>query len=209
MNINKGSTIEIPTQPETLSLELPSAIALHVTPEQFEMLAAANRDLKLERTAEGELIVNPPAGGESGKRNLSITGQLSNWFEAHEELGEAFDSSTGFILPNGANRSPDAAWVSRERWESLSPQQQKGFVPLCPEFVVELRSQSDSLSKLQVKMLEYINNGTKLGWLIDPQNKRVEIYRPQREVEVLENPAELSGENVLPGFVLNLRRVLS
>jgi Uma2 family endonuclease len=201
--------IQIPTQPETLSLELPSSIALHVTPEQFEALAIANRDLQLERTATGELIVNPPTGGESGKRNLSITGKLSNWFEAHEELGEAFDSSTGFILPNGANRSPDAAWVSRERWGALTLQQQRGFVPLCPDFVIELRSESDSLSKLQAKMVEYINNSTKLGWLIDPQNRRVEIYRPDLEVEVLENPTELSGEDVLPGFVLNLRRVLS
>lgn len=203
------NTSQIATQPETLSLELPSSIALQVTPEQFEALAIANRDLKLERTAAGELIVNPPTGGESGKRNLSITGQLSNWFEAHEELGEAFDSSTGFILPNGANRSPDAAWVSRESWQSLTLQEQKGFVPLCPDFVVELRSESDSISKLQAKMLEYINNGAKLGWLIDPQNKKVEIYRSGREVEVLENPIELSGEDVLPGFVLNLRRVLN
>lgn len=205
------------TQSETLSIELPNTIALHVTPEQFEVLAVANRDLKLELTATGELIVNPPTGGESGTRNLSISGQLSNWFEAHEELGEAFDSSTGFILPNGATLSPDAAWVSRERWESLTAQQRKGFVPLCPDFVVELRSQSDSISKLQTKMQEYMDNGARLGWLIDPQNQRVEIYRLGREagtersrsVEVLENPTELSGEDVLLGFVLSLRRVLS
>jgi Uma2 family endonuclease len=201
--------IQTVTQLETLSLELPNAITLQVTAEQFEALAIANRDLKLELTATGELIVNPPTGGESGKRNLSISGQLSNWFEAHEELGEAFDSSTGFILPNGANRSPDAAWVSRKRWDGLTPKQQKGFVSLCPDFAVELRSESDSLAKLQAKMQEYLDNGTRLGWLIDPQNKRVEIYRPEREVEVLENAAELSGEDILPEFVLNLRRVLN
>ena len=195
----------IPTQ--TLSLELPGELVLHVTQEQFESLAAANRDLRLERTAEGELIVNPPTGGESGKRNLSISTQLGNWFETHEELGEAFDSSTGFKLPNGADRSPDASWVIRERWESLTPQQRKGFVPLCPDFVVELRSESDSLPKLQAKMREYINNGARLGWLINPQNAQVEIYRPGQEVEVLENPTELSGEEILPGFILNLRRV--
>jgi Uma2 family endonuclease len=199
--------IQTPTPPETLSLELPSELALHVTQEQFEALVAANHDLRLERTAAGELVVNPPTGGESGKRNLSISTQLGNWFEAHEELGEAFDSSTGFRLPNGADRSPDAAWVSRERWESLTPQQRKGFVPLCPDFVVELRSESDSLPKLQAKMREYIDNGSKLGWLLDPQNRQVEIYRPGREVDMLENPTELSGEDVLPGFVLNLRRV--
>jgi len=201
--------IQTPTQSETLSLELPSAIALHVTQEQFEALSAANRYLTLERTAEGELIVNPPTGGESGKRNLSISTQLGNWFEAHEELGEAFDSSTGFRLPNGADRSPDASWIERERWESLTPQQRKGFVPLCPDFVVELRSASDSLPKLQAKMREYIANGARLGWLIDPQNRRVEIYRPGREVDVWENPTKLSGEDVLPGFVLNLRRIWS
>lgn len=194
-------------QTPTLSLELPSELALHLTQEQFEALAAANRDLRLERTAAGELIVNPPTGGESGRRNLSISTQLGNWFEAHEELGEAFDSSTGFRLPNGADRSPDASWVSRERWESLTPQQQKGFVPLCPDFVIELRSESDSLPKLQAKMREYIDNGAKLGWLIDPQNRRVEIYRPGREIEVWENPTELSAEDILPGFVLSLRRV--
>ena len=199
--------IHTPNQPQTLSIELPSKLVLQVTQEQFEALAAANRDLKLERTSEGELIVNPPTGGESGRRNLSISTQLGNWFEAQEELGEAFDSSTGFRLPNGANRSPDASWLSRERWESLTPQQQKGFVPLCPDFVVELRSESDSLPKLQAKMQEYIDNGARLGWLIDPQNRRVEIYRPGREVELLENPQNLSGEDILPEFVLNLRRV--
>ncbi|MGK7875669.1 MAG: Uma2 family endonuclease [Xenococcaceae cyanobacterium] len=200
--------VQTPTQPETLSLELPSAIALHVTQEQFEVLSAANRDLRLERTAQGELVVNPPTEGESGLRNFSITGQLARWYEEHEDLGEGFDSSTGFRLPNGADRSPDVSWVRRERWESLTPQQRKGFLPLCPDFVVELRSESDSLPKLQAKMREYIDNGARLGWLINPQNTRVEIYRPGRDVEVLENPTKLSGEDVLPGFILNLRRVL-
>jgi Uma2 family endonuclease len=199
--------IQTQAQTEILSLELPSDIALRVTQAQFEALVVANRDLRLERTATGELIVNPPTGGESGQRNFSITGQLARWYEEHEDLGEGFDSSTGFRLPNGADRSPDAAWVSRDRWEALTPQQRKGFVPLCPDFVVELRSESDSLPKLQAKMGEYIDNGAKLGWLIDPQNRQVEIYRADREVEVLENPTELSGEDVLPGFLLNLRRV--
>ena len=199
--------IQTPTQAKTLSLELPSEIVLQVTQEQFEALAAANRDLKLERTSKGELIVNPPTGGESGQRNFNITGQLARWCEEHEDLGEGFGSSTGFRLPNGANRSPDVSWVRRERWESLTPQERKGFVPLCPDFVVELRSESDSLSQLQAKMVEYIDNGARLGWLIDPQNLRVEIYRPEREVELLENPDNLLGEDILPEFVLNLRRV--
>ncbi|WP_107667057.1 Uma2 family endonuclease [Cyanothece sp. BG0011] len=196
-----------PITSQTVSLELPGSLVLQVTQGQFESLAQANRDLRLERTAQGELIVNPPTGGESGKRNLSISTQLGNWFEAHEHLGEAFDSSTGFKLPNGADRSPDASWVKRERWESLTPQQRKGFVPLCPDFVIELRSESDSLVKLQAKMSEYIYNGAKLGWLINPQKRQVEIYRPNREVEMLENPTHLSGEDILPGFTLNLSRI--
>ncbi|WP_449416759.1 Uma2 family endonuclease [Phormidium nigroviride] len=199
--------LETLTKLETICIELPTAIALYVTPEQFEAIALANRDLRLERTAAGELIVNPPTGGESGQRNFSMTGQLARWYEEHEDLGEAFDSSTGFRLPNGADRSPDVSWVRRERWEALTPQQRKGFVPLCPDFVVELRSESDSLRSLQTKMQEYIDNGARLGWLIDPKNRRVEIYRSGSEVEVLENPSELSGEDVLPGFILNLMRV--
>ncbi|MEG4804837.1 Uma2 family endonuclease [Microcoleus sp. ARI1-B5] len=195
------------TQPETISLEVPNSIALTVTGEQFEALALANPDLRLERSAQGELIVNPPTGGESGKRNFSITGQVARWYDDNQDLGEGFDSSTGFILPNGARFSPDASWVSRARWEALTAKERKGFVPLCPDFVVELRSASDSLSTLQTKMREYIDNGARLGWLIDPQNRRVEIYRQQAEVEILINPAELSGEDLLPGFVLNLRRV--
>ncbi|MEG3898768.1 Uma2 family endonuclease [Microcoleus sp. SVA1_B6] len=195
------------TQPETISIELPNAIALLVSSEQFEALALANPDLRLERTSQGELIVNPPTGGESSERNFNITGQLARWCDDNEDLGSGFDSSGGFILPNGANRSPDASWVSRERLEALTPKQRKGFVPLCPDFVVELRSASDSLSTLQEKMREYRENGARLGWLIDPQNRRVEIYRQQNEVEILIDPTELSGEDVLPGFVLNLRRV--
>ena len=196
-----------PTEPETLSLELPRELTLQVTQDQFKALATANPDLRLERTATGALIVSPPAGGESGRQNLRISTQLGNWSETHEELGEAFDSSTGFRLPNGAIRAPDAAWLGLDRWQALTPEQRKGFVPLCPDFVVELRSESDRLPILQAKMQEYIDNGTRLGWLIDPQNRRVEIYRPGRAVEVLDHPTELSGEDVLLGFVLHLRRV--
>jgi Uma2 family endonuclease len=199
--------VQTPTKSDTISIQLPKAIALQVSLEQFEFLAVANRDLRLERTAGGELIVNPPTGGESGQRNFNINGQIARWFEENQELGEAFDSSTGFILPNGAIRSPDASWVRRERWQALTAKQRKGFIPLCPDFVVELRSESDRRSELQAKMREYIDNGTRLGWLIDPQNHQVEIYRLGKEVEVLVNPSQLSGEDVLPGFVLDLKRV--
>ncbi|KDR58052.1 Uma2 family endonuclease [Limnospira platensis] len=191
----------------TLTLRLPPSTLLHVTLEQFQAIAAANPDLRLERTATGELLVTPPTGSESGKRNSRIIGQLDRWDEAHEELGVAFDSSTGFILPNGAIRSPDASWVSRPRWEALTPEVRRGFAPLCPDFVVELRSPTDSLSELRQKMGEYLENGARLGWLIDPQNRRVEIYRPQQEIEVFEDPTELSGGDVLPGFVLRLNRI--
>nr|WP_318727353.1 Uma2 family endonuclease [Roseofilum sp. Guam] len=198
--------VQAPPQ-KSLWLQLPQELTLHVTPEQFTMLAAANRELRLERTATGELIVNPPTGGNTGHRNLSITGQLSVWYEANDTLGRAFDSSTGFQLPNGANRSPDAAWVRQDRWDALTPEQQDAFIPLCPDFVVELRSKTDSLKELRAKMQEYLENGAQLGWLIDPKNQQVEIYRPGQAVEVLENPMILSGEAVLPGFTLTLKRV--
>ncbi|MDB9314478.1 Uma2 family endonuclease [Spirulina sp. CS-785/01] len=197
--------VQTPLKP--LSLQIPRELALQVTPEQFAALAATNRELRLERTATGELIVNPPTGGNTGRRNLSITSQLGNWLEANDTLGKAFDSSTGFELPNGANRSPDASYVSQERWDALTPEQQEGFIPLCPDFVIELCSKSDTLKDLRFKMAEYMQNGTKLGWLIDPKNKRVEIYRAGQAVEILENPSSLSGETVLPGFNLNLKRV--
>ena len=199
--------VQTPTKSDTISIQLPKAIALQVSLEQFEFLAVANRDLRLERTAGGELIVNPPTGWESGQRNFNINGQIARWFEENEELGTAFDSSTGFILPNGAIRSPDASWVRRERWQALTTKQRKGFIPLCPDFVVELRSESDRRSELQAKMREYMDHGTRLGWLIDPQNHQVEIYRFGKEVEVLVNPSQLSGEDVLPGLVLDLKRV--
>lgn len=190
-----------------LSICLPET-PLTVTPEQFLAIAVANPDLRLERTENGELIVNPPTGSESSRRNLSIAAQLWNWAENHSELGVAFESSCGFRLPNGSTRAPDASWVCRERWEALSPEEKEGFAPLCPNFVVELRSKTDSLPILQEKMREYIENGARLGWLIDPQNLQVEIYRSiNKTVEILEKPDTLSGEDVLPDFVLSLTRI--
>jgi Uma2 family endonuclease len=189
-----------------LAINLPPTLTLTVTREQFIELAIANRELQLERTATGELIVNPPTGGETGIINSEIGGQIWLW-NCQTKLGVAFSSSTGFDLPNRAIRSPDASWVRQERWDALTPEQKESFIPLCPDFVVELRSKSDNMEPLRVKMREYMNNGARLGWLIDRKNRKVEIYRQNREVEVLENPATLSGEDVLPGFVLDLTEV--
>lgn len=197
----------IKPETEEYLIYLPKTIGLYVTQEQFAALAASNRELRLERTAQGELIVNPPTGWETGKRNRSISGELYIWWRNAGKPGEVFESSTGFILPNGANRSPDACWVSQERWDALTPEQKGTFANICPDFVVELRSGSDSLISQQEKMREYMDNGAVLGWLIDPQNRTVEIYRAGLEVEVLANPSELSGEEVLPGFLLDLREV--
>jgi Uma2 family endonuclease len=181
---------------------------LELTDEQFEQICQANRDLKFERTAKGELVIVALTGGETGRRNLNLTGQLWLWNQ-QTGLGEGFDSSTGFRLPNGAIRSPDAAWVRLERWQALTPEQRKKYVPLCPDFVVELRSASDELMDLQAKMQEYLENGLQLGWLLDPEAQTVEIYRAHQAVELLEKPVNLSGESILPGFVLALTGILT
>ncbi len=180
---------------------------IHLTDEQFYQLCQANRDVRFERTAAAELIVMSPTGGETGDRNAEIAFQLRAW-NKRTQLGKTFDSSTGFKLPNGADRSPDAAWIKLERWEALTPEQRRKFPPLAPDFVVELRSASDELKPLQDKMKEYRDNGVRLGWLIDPQLQRVEIYRPSQDGSVLQSPATLSGQDVLPGFVLDLGEIL-
>ncbi len=177
-----------------------------VTHEQFQQIAAVNRDLRLERTPTGELIIMTPTGSETGNRNLDIEGQLWLW-NRQTKLGVAFNSSSGFKLPNGADRSPDASWVKLERWQTLTPKEQEGFAPLCPDFVVELRSKSDNMEPLREKMREYIANGARLGWLIDRKNQKVEIYRQNQDVEILDHPRTLSGEDILSGFVLDLTDV--
>ena len=194
------------TQTTIFKVNIPSALALQVTHEQFVRLAGANRELQLERTAAGELIVMSPTGSDTGNKNADMSGQLWLW-NRDRKLGETFDSSSGFHLPNGADRSPDAAWVRRERWEALTPEQKAGFAPICPDFVLELRSASDAIDTLRAKMREYRQNGAKLGWLIDRKNEKVEIYRPDAGVEILDRPQTLSGESVLPGFVLDLTEV--
>ncbi|MCZ8118160.1 MAG: Uma2 family endonuclease [Microcystis sp. LE18-22.4A] len=171
--------------------------------EQFFQLCQDNRDLRLERNAKGDLIIMPPTGGETGNSNAGITAQLWLWNNLHK-LGVVFDSSTGFKLPNGADRSPDAAWIPLEKWQALTPQQKERFLPLSPDFVIELMSPSDSLETARKKMQEYLDNGTRLGWLINRKTREVEIYRQGQAVEILTNPESLSGENMLPEFSLNL-----
>ncbi|MEH2144827.1 Uma2 family endonuclease [Nostoc sp.] len=176
---------------------------LELTDEQFFQICQANRDLKFERTATGELIIMPPTGGETGNRNGRLNQQLFNWTDA-DGTGIAFDSSTCFKLPNSADRSPDAAWIKLERWDALTGEQKEKFPPICPNFVIELLSPSDSLKVAQDKMREYLDNGLRLGWLINRKSRQVEIYRQGQKVEILDSPTTLSGEDVLKGFVLNL-----
>ena len=181
--------------------------SLKLSDADFERIVRANPEWNFEQTAEGELIIVPPTGGTSGKKNLNLSKQFGIWVDDNLDLGEGFDSSTLFILPDGAKRSPDASWIRRDAFDALTQKQQDGYVPLCPDFVVELRSPTDSITELQAKMQEYIANGARLGWLINPQDRLVEIYRQGQQVEVLQSPTTLSGEDVLPGFVLNLQRI--
>jgi Uma2 family endonuclease len=181
-----------------------------VTPEQFEQLADAEQLARMELTKDRELIIMSPTGGTAGRKNFNLYLDLGNW-NRQTKLGEAFDSSTIFTLPNGARRSPDVSWIKLDRWNQLTEAQQDGFPPITPDFVIELVSPSDLKSQryedLQAKMLEYLDNGVQLGWLIESAAKTVEIYRPGKQVEVLNHPQTLSGENVLPGFVLDLREI--
>ncbi|MEC4816033.1 MAG: Uma2 family endonuclease [Scytonema sp. PMC 1069.18] len=179
---------------------------IKLTDNQFYQLCRQNPDIKFERNVKGELIIMPPTGGGTGKRNASIIADFVVW-NRQTKLGEVFDSSTCFKLPNGADRSPDVAWIKKERWDALTPEQQEKFPPLAPDFVLELMSPTDTLKETQSKMTEYISNGVRLGWLINRRNRTVEIYRPGQEVEVLESPTQLSGEDVLPGFVLDLQMI--
>lgn len=174
--------------------------------EDFFEFCQANREWRIERTSDGDIIIMPPTGGETGKRNFDLTGAFHPWVKS-DGTGVGFDSSTGFTLPNGAARSPDLAWVSLSRWNALTEEQREKLPQLCPDFVVELRSPSDLLAVLQEKMEEYIQNGAQLGWLIDPVEKKVYVYRPQTQVQCLDNPATLSGEPLLKGFVLDVREL--
>ncbi len=188
-----------------MKLRVPTTFA----PEDDEWLYAfcrMNDELRIERTSDGELEIEMPTGGETSNRNFELTAELAIWTR-RDGTGVGFDSGGGFILPNGAMRAPDASWVKRERLSNLTPGQKKRFLPLCPDFVVELRSPSDPLPKVEAKMREYIENGAKLGWLLDPAERKAHIYKADGSVEILENPESLSGDPELPGFVLTLKPV--
>ncbi|HEY9739586.1 MAG TPA: Uma2 family endonuclease [Coleofasciculaceae cyanobacterium] len=179
---------------------------IKLTDEEFYRLCRENPDVNFERNVKGELIIMSPTGGETGNRNFEIYIDLGIW-NRQTRLGVCFDSSTCFNLPKGGDRSPDVAWIKQERWDALTPEQKEKFPPICPDFVVELMSPSDRLKATQDKMKEYLDNGARLGWLINCQNQTVEIYRQGQEVEVLQSPETLSGEDILPGFVLNLQAI--
>ncbi|KAF3888700.1 MULTISPECIES: Uma2 family endonuclease [Nostocales] len=189
---------------DSITLQLKPVIEL--TDEQFYLLCRKNPDVKFERNTRGELIIMAPTGGETGNYNVEMAADFVFW-NRQTKLGKVFDSSTGFKLPNGADRSPDVTWIKKERWDSLTPEQREKFPPISPDFVLELMSPSDTLEQVQEKMQEYMENQVKLGWLIDRKKRRVEIYRLGKEVEILESPTELSGEDILPGFVLNLESI--
>ncbi|MEH2254377.1 Uma2 family endonuclease [Nostoc sp.] len=187
-----------------------TAIAINLNPiiqltdNQFYQLCRENPEVKFERNAEGKLLIMPPTGGETGNHNFEISVEFGIW-NRQTQLGICFDSSTCFKLPNGANRSPDVAWIRQERWDALTPKEKEKFPPIAPDFVLELMSPSDSLRETQEKMQEYIDNGVRLGWLINPKMRQVEISRLGKPIQILASPQQLLGEDVLPGFILNLQ----
>jgi Uma2 family endonuclease len=191
---------------ENIPLKLQMSPAIDMTDEQFFAFCQQNRDYRIERNATGEITIMPPTGSETGNRNFDLIVQLGIWTRQNG-TGIGFDSSAGFTLPNGAMKSSDAAWIKLEKWHTLTPEQQQKFAPICPDFIIELRSPSDNLQPLKDKLQEYIDNGVSLGWLIDRKNRKVYIYRPNSEVECLDNPTTLSGESILPEFVLQLSTI--
>lgn len=201
------ATTEFPHVSPAMLFRLGASIHRFSDSQLYE-LCQLNRDLQIEREPDGDIIIMPPSGGESGHRNAELIVQLGNW-NKRINSGIAFDSSTGFLLPNGAMRSPDAAWVEREQWNSLTRTQRKKFPPLAPDFVVELRSETDTLTTLRAKMREYIECGVRLAWLIDPIERRVEVYRPGKRVQTVKEPSTLSAEPELAGFSLDLGLIWS
>ncbi|MGB2925322.1 MAG: Uma2 family endonuclease [Limnothrix sp.] len=198
------TTLFIQSETTPLTVSFPAIASM--SREEFYAFCQANRDLRIERTATGEVIVMPPAFSDTGNRNFNLAAYLWVWSE-QDGTGLGFDSSAGFTLPNGAMRSPDASWMRKEKWEALSAEEQASFAPVCPDFVIELRSKSDTLKSLKAKMEEYLENGVLLGWLIDRQNRTVHIYRPNQEPIILENPTIISADPELFGFKLSMAKI--
>jgi Uma2 family endonuclease len=198
------TTLQIQTRNMALSVHVPAMV--QTNEQQFYEFCQANRNLRIERTATGEVIIVPPTSSDTGNRNFNIALQLGIWAE-QDGTGIGFDSSTGFTLPNGALRSPDASWIRRDRWDGLTAAQQASFAPICPDFVIELRSASDALPDLQTKMQEYIDNGASLGWLIDRIHQTVHVYRPDKTLQVIDHPDSVSADPELPGFTLQLAKI--
>jgi len=198
------SQVLTPVEIAPVVLKMPPAIEM--TSGQFAEFCSLNRDLRIEYSAQGELIIMPPAFSDTGNRNFNLALQLGIWAE-RDGSGIGFDSSAGFTLPNGAVKSPDAAWLRLERWQTLSDQDKAAFAPICPDFVVELKSASDRLKDVQAKMQEYIENGTVLSWLIDRQKHQVHIYRPDASIEILDHPSSVSGDPIMQGFTLDLSKI--
>jgi Uma2 family endonuclease len=195
----------------TLDISVTDPVVVHFEPsklrmndEEFFEFCQLNPELRIERTSEGDIIVMAPTGGKTGRRNAKLIVAIGSWAEK-DGRGQVFDSSTVFVLPNGAGRSPDVSWVRNERWNALTAKEQEQFPPLCPEFIVELRSRTDRLTTLQDKMKEYIANGAQLGWLIDPMERKVHIYQPNAAAEVVDDPKQVSGEPLLKGFLLDVQ----
>ena len=200
-----GQKLQVFGYPEGMELDL-GGVTHAFSDEEFLDFCARHPDARIERESDGEIIIMPPAFTETGGRNASLSYFVMAWARK-DRTGRAFESSTGFTLPNRALRSPDASWVSNKRWNELANEEKAGFSRISPDFVVELRSTTDRLSKIQAKMSEYMANGSSLGWLIDPIERKVHIYRPKQEVEILDDPAEISGEDVMPDFILKLKEI--
>ncbi|OAB55966.1 hypothetical protein AY600_17290 [Phormidium willei BDU 130791] len=198
------TTFHIQTETVPVIVSLPALPPM--SRQEFLEFCQANEPLRIERAATGEVEIMPPAFSDTGNRNFNIAVQLGIWTE-QDGTGLGFDSSAGFTLPNGAMRSPDASWIQRARWNQLSEDEKASFAPICPDFVVELRSKSDALAQLQAKMQDYIDNGASLAWLIDRQQRQVWQYRPQQPPQCLENPVQMSGEPELPGFQLTMASI--
>lgn len=203
-NTAMTTTLVIQSEATPLTVSLPAIAPM--TREQFYEFCQANRDLRIERTATGEVVIMPPAFSDTGNRNFNLAVQLGIWAE-QDGTGLGFDSSSGFTLPNGATRSPDATWIKAEKWNALTEAEKASFAPICPDFVIALRSASDTLTGLKAKMQEYIDNGTSLGWLIDRNNRTVYIYRPNQDSQVLEDPDQVSGDPELSGFSLSMAKI--